>query len=179
MIKAVCAVVFLVPGLFLAIFKVFAYLFSDVQEQHRLLREHLTPIDREIGSVANPIETPEALQQALNTEFANDGERITHALIIRGKNLRINTEPGILRFNPLKLILNGATVVHAPSAVPRLDDEMSRTGKWEGIAGLRVVDVGSVTAAGPQTVAAALADTPPRREFVGCKRFHKIYYVTA
>ncbi len=133
MIKTVSAVVALIPGLVLALSKVFAYLFSDVRAKHRLAKEHLTPVDRHIGNVFNPIQSINDLVAELKQEFDSDlKHRPTNALIIHGNgNLEINEDPGILRFNPMKLVLEGAAIVHRPSLFGRLDNAMHATGKWE------------------------------------------------
>ena len=134
MIKAVLSVVFLMPGLILgAAFKGLAYLFSDVRGKHNLAKEHFIPVNREIGSVSNPITTREELGEAFDAERqSNPKNRLTNVLIIHGDgNLTINEDPGILRFNPMKLVLEGARIVHQPSATGRLDDAMYHTGKWQ------------------------------------------------
>src|SRR3569832_1294265 len=130
MIKAALSVVFLIPGLILgAPFKGLAYLFTSVREKHGLAKEHLTPINREIGSSSTPIKNRQELYTALLNEFLHDSKhRPTNALIIHGDgNLTINEDPGILRLNPMKLVLVGAQIVCESSSRARLFDEMSNT----------------------------------------------------
>src|SRR3569832_129695 len=134
MIKAALSVVFLIPGLILgAAFKGLAYLSTSVREKHGLAKEHFTPVDREIGDSSNPIKTRQELIEALNEEWrSNLKKRPTNALIIHGDgHLTIDIDPGILPFNPMKLVLDGARIVHKSSEAGRLDDAMSRTGKWQ------------------------------------------------
>lgn len=181
MIKAALSVVFLIPGLILgAAFKGLAYLSSDVREKHSLAKEHFTPVNREIGSVSNPITTIEELKRALDAErLSTPKNPPTNALIIHGGGkLAINEDPGILRFNPMKLVLEGAQIVHRPCATDRLDDEMSSTGKWQ-------VSVRAVTSSNPGNSAAnshsvnsvdeALRTSAPRRSWTSCKRYHMIF----
>lgn len=71
-----------------------------------------------------------ALQAALIIEKSKPKHQPINALIIRGDgHLEINEDPGILNLNPMKLILEVARIVHRPSAIGRLDDEMSRSDK--------------------------------------------------
>jgi hypothetical protein len=180
MIKAVCAVVLLIPGFLFAVSKVFAYLFSDVREKHSLAKEHLTPIDRPIGTVDRPIQTIEYLNKTLSREFKSDlKHRPTNALIIHGDGkLEINEDPGILRFNPMKLVLEGAAIVHNPSMFGRLDDAMCKTGKWLA-AGVREASasIGSDNTFAHthpvDSIEEALQTTAPWRS--SCKRYHMVF----
>lgn len=182
MIKAALSVVFLIPGLILgAAFKGLAYLSSSVRENHRLTKEHLTPINREIGSASNPIKTRTQLRQALQAERKADPKnRPTTALIIHGDgNLTINEDLGILRFNPMKLVLEGAEIVHESSVAERLDDAMYKTGKWQ-ISAVRVATSSNPNNSGPNShsvtsVDDALRATAPRRSWTSCKRYHMIF----
>lgn len=182
MIKAALSVVFLIPGLILgAAFKGLAYLSSTVRENHRLTNEHLTPINREIGSASNPIKTRDELRQALEAERKADPKnQPTIALIIHGDgNLTINEDPGILRFNPMKLVLEGAQIVHQPSAIGRLDEAMYSTGKWQ-VSAVRVAtssnpDNTFANSHGVNSIADALRATAPRRSWTSCKRYHMIF----
>ena len=161
MIKTVLAIVLLVPGLLLSIFKGLAYLFTD--ENHRLAKEHFTPVTREIGTPAHPITTISQLSVALDDERRSDPKnRPTDALIIHGDgNLEITADPGILDFNPMKLILVGARIVPQPVLRHPLSDVMARTGKWRNEQAPSVIE--------------ALASAAPRREWLSCKRYHTIF----
>jgi hypothetical protein len=55
MLKTVAAVVLLIPGLLLSLFKLAAYIFSDVREKHQLVKKSITPINVHIGTVREPI----------------------------------------------------------------------------------------------------------------------------
>ena len=181
MIKTAVSVVLLAPSLLLAVFfKGIAYLFSRVREKHHLVKEHLTPINREIGSTSNPIKTIEALRHALNIERTSDPKNHpTNALIIHGDGaLTINEDPGILDFNPKKLILDGAQIVHQPSPTDRLDDAMVRSGKWKPST-FRLV-TGNPDNPGAilnrvNSIEEALQATAPRRSWTSCKRYHMIF----
>ena len=167
MIKTAISVVLLIPGLFLSAFKGLAYLFADVQEKQRLAKEHLTPVNREIGSATHPIESREELAAALRAERTSDPKnRPTNALIIHGNGaLTINDDPGILRFNPMKLVLEGARIVHEPSASPSgpLEEAMYHTGKWQsGTDRVNSIDE-------------ALQATASRRSLAPCKRYHMVF----
>jgi hypothetical protein len=180
MIKTICAVVLLIPGFFLALSKVFAYVFSDVREKHSLVKEHLTPINRHIGNVFNPIQNIAELEEQLSREFNSDlKHRPTNALIIHGNgNLEINEDPGILRFNPMKLVLEGAAIVHRPSLFGRLDNKMHATGGWE-TKGVRKVtaltrpDASLVVTHRVCSIEEALQTTAPWRD--SCKRYHMVF----
>jgi len=173
MIKAALSVVFLIPGLILgAPFKGLAYLFTSVREKHGLAKEHLTPINREIGSSSTPIKNRQELYTALLNEFLHDSKhRPTNALIIHGDgNLTINEDPGILRLNPMKLVLVGAQIVCESSSRARLFDEMSNTHKWrKGAAS--VTTSRSIN----DSVDEALRVVAPKRSWTSCKRYHTIF----
>lgn len=185
MIKTVLSIVFLVPGLLLSTFKAAAYLYADVREKHHFAIEHFTPINREIGSVANPIKSSKELLDELRKEKSSDAKhRPTNALIIHGDgNLKINDDPGILAINPMKLILEGARIVHEPTASMsgRLDDQMRYTRKWQ-VSSFREVsssktDTTFVKAQENKSIEEALQATAPRRSWFSCKRYHMIYNV--
>lgn len=133
MIKTALSVIFLLPGLILgATFKSLAYLSPAVRENHRLAKKYLTPIDRRIGSIDNPIKTSQELREALSNEnILNRMHSPTKALIIYGDgNLTINEDPGICIFNPKKVILIGAKLVHEGSATGRLFEKLKSKNKW-------------------------------------------------
>lgn len=168
MIKTALAVVLLIPGLILgAAIKGVAYLFSDVRKKHHLAKEHLTPINREIGSASNPIKTRDELAQALEVDRKSDPKnRQTNALIIYGDGaLTINENTGILVSNPKKLILVGAKIVCEQSDAARLCDVISETGKW------------LTNAVHIATVDDALRTIAPKRSWSSSKRYHMIFNV--
>jgi len=182
MIKLALSIVFLIPGLIIgSAFKGLAYLSANVQENHRLIQEHLTPVNREIGTVSNPIKTRNELFKALEAEYKSDSKnRPTNALIIHGDGtLTINEDPGILRFNPMKLILEGARIVHQPSAIGRLDDQMYDTRKWQ-VSAVRTVNASNVDDAAEgshkvESIDDALIASAPRRSWTSLKRYHMIF----
>ena|SRR3569832_821813 len=182
MIKAALSVVFLIPGLILgAPFKGLAYLFSSVREKHGLAKEHLTPVDRQIGDSSNPIKTREDLTNALFTEFFHDSKhRPTNALIIHGDgNLTINEEQYILPFNPMKLVLVGARIVRKSPEEGQLDDAMRFTHKWQ-VDEARVEtgskhDTTYVISHSVDSIDEALQVVAPKRSWTSCKRYHMIF----
>lgn len=182
MIKTALSIVFLIPGFILgAAFKGLAYLFSDVRGNHALTKEHFTPVNRVIGSTFNPITTYEELRKELAAERKfNPKNQPTNALIIHGDgNLTINEDPGILQFNPMKLVLVGAQIVHRPSASGRLDDAMSRTGKWQ-VSAVRVAtstnpDTSFTKSQSVNSIDDALKASAPRRNWTSSKRYHMIF----
>jgi hypothetical protein len=163
MIKAVLSIVLLIPGIIIgAAFKGLAYLSWSVRENHRLTKAHFTPIIRTIGSPDNPITSIKNLQKALKEEREADPiNRLTDTLVIHGDgNLKINEDPGILRFNPMKLVLEGAQIVHNPSHFGRFDEAIMKTGNWK------------FAKSSVATIDIALTIQAPRRSRFSCKRFH-------
>jgi|HubBroStandDraft_4_1064222.scaffolds.fasta_scaffold165180_1 hypothetical protein len=121
MIKTVLSVVFLIPGLMVgAVFKGLAYLSSDVREKHSLAKEHLTPINREIGTRSQPMRNEQELKEALSAAYESDlKHRPTDALIIHGNGtFAIHDHPevlkNILKFNSRKLILENTSLKNHP-----------------------------------------------------------------
>lgn len=184
-IRTLLAIAFLVPGLILAVFKAISYAFEDVRERHALAKEHFTPVVRHIGSKENPITNDDELRTQLKAEWDKPLHQPTDAIVIHGNGkLEINAEPGILQFNPMKLILAGAKIVHKPSPVDRLDDRMGRTGKWKSTEVFRQVTAHDVSKAsiGADTMAsvqAALDDPLSARGWFTCKKWHVVYQVSA
>jgi hypothetical protein len=133
MIQTALAVALLVPGLLVGvILKGLSYLSADIK--NLLVRDHFTPITRTLGSDENPIRTREQLRDAVQAEYEQDPiHHLTEALIIHGDGaLTINEESGIInRFNPMKLILKGARIVHESCAYTRLDDLIFSSSKWK------------------------------------------------
>jgi hypothetical protein len=186
MLKALGSVLLIVPGLFLAVAKLVAYMASgEVRKNHGLISEHLTPINREIGTFDQPMMNHEELRTALQNVWDNDPmHRPTNALIIHGENLQINVDPGILRFNPMKLILQGASIVHQPAYFGRLDDNLLSTHKWETVTtmGWRVVTPANPNAPGitmtqENTIGEALNAPLRRRGWLTWKCFHRVFVV--
>lgn len=170
MIKTALAVVFLIPGFILGTaFKGLAHLFSDVKEKHRLTKEYLKPIDREIGSASKPIQSLSHLGQALRLERQSDPQNHpTHALIIHGDGLlTINEDPGILIFNPMKLILEGVKISPKTQLIGNLNfaDKISKTGNWKVSKPLASIDD-------------ALRTIAPWRSWFSYRRYHMIFTVS-
>jgi hypothetical protein len=187
MLKAIASVLVVVPGLFLAVVKLVDYAASaEARKNHRLVREHLTPINREIGTPHIPIRTYEQLSAALAKAWQEDSmNRPTNALIIHAfGNVELNTDPGILRFNPMKLILEGAQIVHKPCSSPWgcLDERMLAARIWETGSGWRIA-----TNANPHTSVVAIRETFTiaqalevpllRRGRLTCKCFHQVFVI--
>lgn len=150
MIKTALAIALLVPGLLLSLLKVVALCLSaEVREKHNLVKQYLTHTgkyalcNRYIGDPTHPIKTFEELQKALTVEAQKNPEDETGALVIYGDgNLTINEDPGILEFEPFKLILIGAKIIHKSGPADRLDDLMKKTGKWN-LSPFRLVTLGN------------------------------------
>ena len=185
MIKAVLSVITVVPGLLLAVVKLIDYMVAETRKNHRLVKEHLTPMNREIGTFDQPITTYEALSEALAKAWDDDAmHRPTNALIIHADgNVELNIDPGILRFNPMKLILEGAKIVHKSCPVERLDDELVRARKWEfANGGWRIAtrenpDVPGTTMMETNTIEQALEAPLRRRGWLTCKCFHRVFVI--
>ncbi len=179
MIKTALSVVLLIPGLLLATLKGISYASSIVRERHYRVKEHLTPINREIGSASDPVSDRRQLSQLLFEEGCrfDRNNRPTNALIIHGDgNLTINADLGILRFNPMKLILDGAKIVHEPNhgLDERLDDKMTGTGKWK-FDFRRTAASANVISRSVASIDEALQVTAPRRSWTSCKRYHMVF----
>jgi hypothetical protein len=185
-IRTLLAVAFLVPGLLLIVFKAISYAFEDVREKHALAKQHFIPVVRQIGSKESPITNIDQLKEGLRAEWAKPLHQPTDAIVIHGNgSLEINAEPGILEFNPIKLILVGAKIVHKPCAVDRLDDRMGRTGKWKGaetfrqITSAQDVNKASIGVNVFGSVQEALDDPLTSRGWFTCKKWHVVYQAKA
>ena len=181
--KLVLAIVFLIPGLILSVCKALSYLFDDVQEKNAFTQQHFTPINRIIGTKEAPITTEEQLKDALLDEKLKPLNQRTNAIIIYGDgNLKINAEPGILQFNPAKIILVGAKVIHASCGRERLDDAMILSGKWKDTEMVSVVtnpEQSGTAAHTADSVDAALNEPNPSRGCFTGKTFHVLYQLKA
>jgi hypothetical protein len=107
MLKTVASVVLLIPGLLLSLFKVAAYLYSDVKDKHALVKKHMTQINqspshesvggainRIVGdssdpkSKAQPESAPktEPKEKSNQTDLATvslkDGSRVAYNLVV-------------------------------------------------------------------------------------------------
>jgi hypothetical protein len=179
MLKALGSVLLIVPGLFLALVKLVDYAVdAEVRKNHRLVREHLIPINREIGTFLLPIKTEDELKEALTREGKNYLNRPTNALIIHGDgNLQINDEPGILQFNPMRLVLEGALIISQSSYKSRLDEDLLSTRKWESTHGWKMfTQVGTILTK-VNTIVEALEAPLRRRGWLTWKCFHRVFVV--
>ncbi len=184
MIQTALSIVFLIPGFIIgAAFKGAAYLFSDIRAKHSLVKLHFTPINRTIGSAENPITTGPQLIRALRDEALNTPKnQRTNALIIHGsEELKITADPGIIQFNPMKLIfVGGFQTVHEASFY-RPDDAMYMPGKWQFNRYHVVVEGNSrnmfFKTCNVESVDEALATQAPRIGGFTCKRYHQIFQV--
>jgi len=102
-------------------------------------------------------------------------------LVIYGTgDVQLNTDPGFVRFNPKKVILVGARIVHEPD-MNRLDDKLACKKEWLS-SSARIVNVNQtsptfVTQVDVSSVEEALSDKPPSRGgFKG--RYHCVYQVS-
>lgn len=181
-IRAIAAVAFLIPGLVLSVFKLLAYVFSDVKERHRLAKEHFTPIEiQNIGSQEAPIATEKELAEALR-EFneKNSKDQPVNALVIHGDgNFEINRNLLVLEINPMKLVLDRARLVHnehGNETIPLLDNTMRDSGKWLAN-GSRESDSTFTIVQTVSSVEEALSVAAPSRGWMSGKRFHMVFEI--
>jgi hypothetical protein len=175
--KTAAAIIFLLPGLcFGSIFKGLSYLSQSTREKHRLVKQHFTPENKFIGSHQNPLDENQIFE-ALQVLHKDPLHQKINALVIYGKDVQMNNDPGIGRLNPKKLILVGAQIVHQPSPFDRLDDKLSRYRKWCSKV-LRLPGGTFVTQKPVRNIVEALADQLPRRPG-SFARYHRVYVVTS
>lgn len=111
MIKIALLIMTLIPTVVGAAIKGLAYLSPRVKENHRLIKEFFTPINRTIGSFSNPIETEDQLKEALEVENKNALiNRPTRSVTIYVRNIPkniINIYEDLIeqRFKPRNLYL--------------------------------------------------------------------------
>lgn len=179
MMETALAITVLVPGLLLASFKVFSYLFLDVRKKHALIKDHYIPINRTIGSLDQPIQSESQLVEKLQqlAYIFDPKKQLTNALIIHGNgNLKINSAVEIPRINPMKLILVGSQIV--PSVTSHFDKEMYETNKWEVYSAEWPAHVrGRLRVINAHSIEEALQETAPRRSWISCKRYHQIFSI--
>jgi hypothetical protein len=101
----------------------------------------------------------------------------TDVLVIHAENVSIGYDPGILQFNPMKVILVGSKISGTPvgnqlgdeeGSAPRrpiLKAEMQHSGKWQIRENQQLQD--------------ALEDEPSARSWFSCKPWHVVYTVDA
>lgn len=126
--ETVLAIAFLVPGLILgSVFKGISFLSKSIREEHSLAVKHFTPIERlnvgkhnallNIAGIANELANQNPLNQPVN------------ALVIFAQpGTVINTDPGIVRHKPKKLILVNAEITHHRGG---LDDQLAHDPDWD------------------------------------------------
>ncbi len=135
MLKTIAAVVLLIPGLFLAIFKLTDYLFADTRRDHRLAKECYTPINRTFGTAEKPIITESQL--SIEMDERKQRHQPTDVLTIYGTDtLKIRTTSDIRRLNATRTVLvGGATLVHDSRSQNNscfsLDRALADRGKWK------------------------------------------------
>lgn len=176
--KTVLAIVTLIPGLLLGtIFKGLSYLQKSTREEHLALKSHFTPQNVVIGTVDDALN----LQQIENALRQIPLNKKIDALVITGNQVEINTDPGISRLNPKKLILIGAKIVHKPG-INRLDEALLRKGSWlwkDGRAFQKMQKVEEntfVTQIHVHTLEEALNHPLPRKP-KSLSRYHAVYVV--
>jgi hypothetical protein len=195
--KTLLAIVCLIPGLVLSIFKLISYLFTEIREKHQIILDHFSPLkegaaeklvkhdfrtNREIGTKDEPITSTEQLAKELAHSRHLPSGDLVDALIIHGDGkLKIVTDPGILAINPLKLILEGAELLHPVSDERRLDDLMAESEEWE-ISRWRTVtkethDCPNDGVKRVSTVQEALAAVAPRKRgaVCACERYRQVF----
>ncbi len=128
-LKTVAAIVLLIPGLLLSVCKLLSYVFAASRRDHALVKEHFTPINRTIGSEDAQVGRTPALSNALDREWHKPLNQKTHAIVVYGdQDFNFDADPGMLRFNPQKIVLIGARAVNSHRHT--LTDEMGSSRKW-------------------------------------------------
>lgn len=181
----IASIVLLIPGIFLGtIIKGLGYLAPSIRENHRLTILHYTPIDCTIiGSDSNRLDESR-LREALKKEQENNHlNRSSNTLIVyAAPGTTLNIDPGLLNLKPEKIILIGATIVHKPCSVTRLDDKLANTG-WDN-RGIRQVRNASesdsstfVTQFKMESLKDALNDVPPKESFFSSEHVKRVYVI--
>lgn len=156
---------------------------QSICDRHNLTVQHYTPVDRTIGSAEARLDLEKIKQQLNEARQSNNLKRPTQNLIIYAEEgTEIKEDPGILHLNPKKLILIGAQLIHGPSLLGCLDEnlgsnwEKNKAGKIslhdaEPVGGCFVVQWKV------KSLAAALQDVPPRKSIFSLGRYNRIYVI--
>lgn len=173
--RTVLAIVFLIPGLVLSLFKLISYLFADVKQRRQIILDHFSPlkagavekpckqdrINREIGTIEKPITTLVQLQEELTrSRLLPGGDRVDALIIHADGNLKIVSDPGILAINPLRLILEGAEFEPSVATQSGIDGLMA-----DGVKRASTVEE-ALTVVAPRKPGAACACERSRQVFV-------------
>lgn len=183
-LRVIAYTILLLPGLIVGtVFKGLGYLSSSMRERHRFAVQHYTPTDMTIGSPTQRL-TLEAISRELQEKNPLN-QPAKNLVIYAEKGSRLNHDLGFMRFNPQKIILDGARIVHEPSPSPRLDDTLASKNDWEsrtirvwgGPLHINQNDVTLVTQWKKSSVEAAVQDTLPRLSPFSLQRYHRVYVV--
>jgi len=132
-LRVIVSIVLLVPGLLLgSIFKGVGYLSKSIRERHNFAIVHYTPVDRTVGSEAGRLNLDGIRQNLLQLMINNRLNQPTNMIVVYAEpGTCLNEDPGLLQFDPKKIVLVGAQIVHEPSDVRRLDDELDEKLGWQ------------------------------------------------
>lgn len=203
-LKTLVSILLFIPGFLLgSIFKGFSYCYKDTRDKRDLVKQHFTRIDHSIGSAENRLDE-EGIKKALEdfaklplhqkvnhlTIFAKGVEheshinRITKETVVdplRLKDLLLDTDPGIIRLNPKKVILDGARIGHKfGEFISHFDDELIKTKKFKNRKERNLesdrIDSTFVEQYPVKSLEEALEHVPPRMSW-SLKRYNAIYVV--
>ena len=166
--KLILAIVFLVPGLILAVCKAVSYLFEEVREKNALALKHFTPIHLKIGTDKCLARKEQELEEALAEQLKKPVRKIVSIIVYGNKNLRLIRDPGFLQFNPEKILLVGVKMqekLYDFEIEGSLKNKLETSKKW------KIADPSI------DSVDAALAEPNPPRE--DGKTFHMFYQIKA
>lgn len=196
MIKAILAIVFLMPGLLFGVFcKGLACLFANVQKNHRLVKMSLTALNHHIGQTYSisvskepdpkiiPLTTKIQLGQILHKVLSQNhcivNDCLTNALIIYGNGKLTIDNSDILKFNPMKLILvNTEMDVSGYSNSNKLEVAMGQSKKWLGKRNEKMKRW-EVIVLRVNSIKEALETEPPIRDEKSGKLYHMVFQVSA
>lgn len=199
-IGKVLTIAFLAPGIILGtVFKSLGYLCSTIREKHRIAALHnITKDSITVGSNEKRLNVNEISKKLSQLALENDYYQRAKAVIIYAeKGTEIVDDPGILQWNPDKIILVGARVIHESGIDLRgpLDRQLGEG--WEtkpmiqskvkiqhipNESGLReAVDFQGGDSYAIQytanSVKSALEDVPPVYSWTSFSRYKRIYLV--
>lgn len=183
-LRIALSIVFLVPGLLLgSFFKALGYFLSpSTREGHQLAIQHYTPADCTIGDENDRLTLKQIKKELRKIDQYNPLHQPIQSLIIYAEpGTEIKEDIGILSINPQKIILDGAQLIHGPSASMDgcLDERLDAS--WKSPVNSKTAKLMNNSSFAQQwridSVEDALQDTPPRRSLFSWERYKRIYVV--
>ena len=184
-LRVVASIVLLIPGLIIgSAFKGLGFLSQSIRTRHRLAVIHFTPVNLTIGSQNARLNLDAIKQKLLEFRTRNQYNQPTNLVVFAEEGTFINEDPGFISLNPQKIILDGARIIHAPSAIGRLDETLCGRG-WDrrAVRNLTVVGDASadkttfVTQWKVKSVNEAILDAPPKLSLFSFERLKRVYIV--